>query len=385
MECIPAIFRREDRTAPTTVSSPRLARRRDLATLIRQRDPRALRRELARPRGVGLPTCLRSRSPDRSGRWGHRPNTQCAGQRASAPPSVRAAACPPAVPIHTESRCKECSHVRHRSDPPAGNADQPAFSPGVGRTVPAAAGRVQQAEQHDGSAAREETPCTRAGGNSACCRATLRVRQRGRDGGLDGLLPVPCAAERAQRRRTVLPATIRRLPAPTSAACLRAMQNAIYSLFRVDATEPGVALAVTDLATDEQFLLVDIGLSQTAKPGILFLSRLLLFDDFAATGGAAIPLGQLSARGTGCVQRQWKQVSASREPRTTTRPADPRLPATGSDRPDALSGSAEFSGAPPQMLRVPASSGRRSSSIPARPTPPAVVPAAAARCSRTAA
>ncbi len=38
------------------------------------------------------------------------------------------------------------------------------------------------------------------------------------------------------------------------AACLRAMQNAIYSLFRVDAIEPGVGLAVTDVATDEQYL-----------------------------------------------------------------------------------------------------------------------------------
>jgi hypothetical protein len=94
--------------------------------------------------------------------------------------------------------------------------------------------------------------------------------------------------------------------------CLCAMQDAIHSMFRVDAVEPGVALAVTDLATDEQFLLVDIGLSQSAKPGTLFLSRLLLFDDFAATGGAAIPAGRLPPAELASFSARWKQVSTSR-------------------------------------------------------------------------
>ena len=94
--------------------------------------------------------------------------------------------------------------------------------------------------------------------------------------------------------------------------CLCAMQDAIHSMFRVDAVEPGVALAVTDLATDEQFLLVDIGLSQSAKPGTLFLSRLLLFDDFAATGGAAIPLCRLPPAELASFSARWKRVSTSR-------------------------------------------------------------------------
>ncbi len=93
------------------------------------------------------------------------------------------------------------------------------------------------------------------------------------------------------------------------AACLRAMQNAIYSLFRVDAAEPGVGLAVTDMATDEQYLLVDMGLSETAKPGFVFLSRLLLFDEFAATGGAAIPLGQLPPEELTKFSAEWKRLS----------------------------------------------------------------------------
>jgi hypothetical protein len=103
-------------------------------------------------------------------------------------------------------------------------------------------------------------------------------------------------------------------PGSDEGTCLRAMQNAIYSLFRVDAVEPGAALAVTDVATDEQFLLVDIGLSQSAKPGTVFLSRLLLFDDFAATGGAAIALGRLPPAELASFSARWKRVATSRDP-----------------------------------------------------------------------
>jgi len=100
-------------------------------------------------------------------------------------------------------------------------------------------------------------------------------------------------------------------PGTDESACLRAMQAAIHSLFRVDAVEPGVALAVTDLATDAQYLLVDIGLSQSAKPGVLLLSRLLLFEDFAATGGAGLAVAQLPPGEMASFGARWKQVSTS--------------------------------------------------------------------------
>jgi hypothetical protein len=102
-------------------------------------------------------------------------------------------------------------------------------------------------------------------------------------------------------------------PGTDESTCLQAMQNTIYSLFRVDDVEPGVGLAVTDLATDEEFLLVDIGLSQSAPPGVVFLSRLLLFEGFAATGGAAIALGQLPPAEIASFSASWKRVSASRD------------------------------------------------------------------------
>lgn len=95
------------------------------------------------------------------------------------------------------------------------------------------------------------------------------------------------------------------------ATCLRAMQDAIYSLFRVDAAEPDVGVAVTDVATDRQYLLVDIGLSRSATPGTVFFSRLLLFDDFATTNGAAIPLGQLPPEELPAFGADWKRVAAA--------------------------------------------------------------------------
>jgi hypothetical protein len=95
---------------------------------------------------------------------------------------------------------------------------------------------------------------------------------------------------------------------------LQAMHRAIHSLFCVDAVERDVGLVVTDLATDEQYLLVDIGMSQSAIPGTLFLSRLLLYEDFATTGGAALVAGVLPPEGSAEFKASWKRVSTSRDP-----------------------------------------------------------------------
>ena len=74
-----------------------------------------------------------------------------------------------------------------------------------------------------------------------------------------------------------------------------------------------MGLAVTDLATDQQYLLVDIGLSESATPGLLFLSGMSLFEDFAATGGAALVLGKLSQKEMDAFSANWKKVSTSRD------------------------------------------------------------------------
>ena len=76
-------------------------------------------------------------------------------------------------------------------------------------------------------------------------------------------------------------------------ACLHAMQHATYGLVAVLRIEPGVGCHVRNLFTEETRVLVDIGLSKTAKPGVLIATRLLDFGGFVATGGAPLPLGIL--------------------------------------------------------------------------------------------
>ncbi|MBI3840331.1 MAG: hypothetical protein HY288_20610 [Planctomycetia bacterium] len=82
-------------------------------------------------------------------------------------------------------------------------------------------------------------------------------------------------------------------PDSDEVACLRAMQQATYALVAVLRVESGVGCHVRNLFTEETRLLVDIGLSETAQPGMVIATRLLDFGDFVATGGAALPLGIL--------------------------------------------------------------------------------------------
>ncbi len=78
-------------------------------------------------------------------------------------------------------------------------------------------------------------------------------------------------------------------------ACLRAMQQAIYSLFVVESVESGLGVTVRDLRSDENMLVVDMGFSSTAEPGLVFASRLLSLDGFSITGGAALPIAVVPA------------------------------------------------------------------------------------------
>ena len=66
-----------------------------------------------------------------------------------------------------------------------------------------------------------------------------------------------------------------------------------YALVAVLGVEPGVGCHVRNLFTEETRLLVDIGLSKTARPGAVIATRLLDFGGYIATGGAALPLGVL--------------------------------------------------------------------------------------------
>ena len=72
--------------------------------------------------------------------------------------------------------------------------------------------------------------------------------------------------------------------------CLRAMQQAIYSIFEIEETERRLGATVRNLLSHETFLVADLGLSHSARSGLLLASRMLFFDDFAMTGGAVLPV-----------------------------------------------------------------------------------------------
>lgn len=78
-------------------------------------------------------------------------------------------------------------------------------------------------------------------------------------------------------------------------ACLNAMQNATFTLLAVRDVEPGVGCYVQNLFTEEVRLLIDIGFSQTGKQGLVLATRILDFDDYITTSGAALPIGVLDA------------------------------------------------------------------------------------------
>lgn len=76
-------------------------------------------------------------------------------------------------------------------------------------------------------------------------------------------------------------------------ACLQAMRRAKYALIVVTGIEPGVGCHIKNLFTDEARLLVDVGFSRTAQPGVLLATRLLDYGAFVTTTGAALPMGIL--------------------------------------------------------------------------------------------
>jgi hypothetical protein len=71
---------------------------------------------------------------------------------------------------------------------------------------------------------------------------------------------------------------------------VKAMSESFYTLVLVRDVLPGVGVRVNDLLADREYLLIDIGFSQTAVKGLVLATRLLPFDDFVTTSGAALPI-----------------------------------------------------------------------------------------------
>jgi len=71
---------------------------------------------------------------------------------------------------------------------------------------------------------------------------------------------------------------------------LKAMSESYYSLIQVEDIVEGVGIWAHDPLRDKEFFLVDIGFSQTAMEGLVIAARLIPFEDFVMTSGAALPV-----------------------------------------------------------------------------------------------
>ncbi len=73
--------------------------------------------------------------------------------------------------------------------------------------------------------------------------------------------------------------------------CLNAMREAFYSVFVAESVIPNVGITARDVVSDRHVLIVDVGFGNSGKPGVVLASRIMSFDDFSMTCGAAIPIG----------------------------------------------------------------------------------------------
>jgi hypothetical protein len=84
-------------------------------------------------------------------------------------------------------------------------------------------------------------------------------------------------------------------PGSDERVLLEAMLQARYSLFVVEAAEPGVGVTIRDLLRDEPLFLLDVGFSRTAPVGLVLATRIIAPEGIVKTTGAALPVGVLPA------------------------------------------------------------------------------------------
>ncbi len=71
---------------------------------------------------------------------------------------------------------------------------------------------------------------------------------------------------------------------------LKAMSDAFYTIVQVAKVVRGTGAYVNDIFNDREYLLVDLGLSQSATKGIAFATRIIPFYDFVMTSGVPMPV-----------------------------------------------------------------------------------------------
>jgi hypothetical protein len=79
-------------------------------------------------------------------------------------------------------------------------------------------------------------------------------------------------------------------PGSDAEAVLTAMQQAFFSLFQVRDVVEDVGVHVTDILRNEEHFLADVNLSQSTVDGVVLASRMLPFEGFIMTTGAALPV-----------------------------------------------------------------------------------------------
>jgi hypothetical protein len=84
-------------------------------------------------------------------------------------------------------------------------------------------------------------------------------------------------------------------PGSDEMVLLQALRQAYFSLFAVEAAEPGVGVHVRDLLRDETLFLVDVGFSHSASRGMVLAARVMAPEGISMTTGAALPVGVLPA------------------------------------------------------------------------------------------
>ncbi|HEV8059193.1 MAG TPA: SEC-C metal-binding domain-containing protein [Gemmataceae bacterium] len=75
---------------------------------------------------------------------------------------------------------------------------------------------------------------------------------------------------------------------------MHALGKARYSLFAVEAIEPGVGVELRDLLRDENQFIVDIGFSRSAQIGLVMALRVMTPEGIGMTTGTGLPVGVLS-------------------------------------------------------------------------------------------
>jgi len=79
-------------------------------------------------------------------------------------------------------------------------------------------------------------------------------------------------------------------PGSDHEALLIAKKHAFYSIFQVERIVPNVGVHVHDILRNRWQFLADVGFSQTAVVGVVLATRVLPFEEFIMTAGAALPV-----------------------------------------------------------------------------------------------